>query len=137
MIRLLFFTLALIILSCGKKTPAIHETDNTAAENGKMVYTKYCLACHQVDGSGVPGMYPPLNQTDWVSGDKNRLIGIILQGMAQEIEVHGVVYKAPMPPHQYLTNEQIADVLTYIRSNFGNSASTVLPEEVAKMRNNK
>jgi mono/diheme cytochrome c family protein len=125
-----FFLLALI--SCAESKKPAEAT--LAAEPGKEIYTKYCMACHQASGSGVQGMYPTLHNTDWVSGDKSRLIGILLNGQQGEITVNGQVFRGVMPPHQYLTDEQIADVLTYVRSNFGNSASAVLPEEVARLR---
>ena len=81
-------------------------------------------------------MYPPLTQTDWVLGDKGRLIRLVLNGMTGEVEVKGQVYNNVMTPHAFLRDQQIADVLTFVRSNFGNDASPVLPEEVAAVRAN-
>jgi mono/diheme cytochrome c family protein len=101
---------------------------------GKAVYIKYCLACHQMDGSGVPGMYPPIQKTDWVSGDKNRLIKLVLNGIDGPIEVNGEEYNQAMPQHKFLTDQQVADVLTYIRKNFGNKADAITPAEVARVR---
>lgn len=101
---------------------------------GKDVYDAVCLACHMADGSGVPGMHPPLSETDWVTGDKERLIEIVLNGMSGEIEVKGETYNSIMPPNSHLTDKQIADVLTYIRTNFGNDAGEITPQEVAKVR---
>lgn len=75
-------------------------------------------------------MYPPLQATDWVEGDKERLIGLLLFGQEGEITVNGKPFKGVMPPHAYLTDAQIADVLTFIRSNFGNQADSVTAEEV-------
>jgi mono/diheme cytochrome c family protein len=106
----------------------------SASIPGKEVYGKYCLACHQTDGTGVPGMYPPLSATDWVTGDKARLIEIVIKGQQGEIEVNGKIFKGVMPPHLFLTDEQIASVLSYVRGNFGNRADSVLPEEVAAVR---
>jgi len=126
----LFFILTLA--SCANKRKPAEET--AALDPGKEIYTKYCMACHQASGSGVPGMYPTLHNTDWVYGDKSRLIGLLLNGQQGEITVNGQVFRGVMPPHEYLTDEQIADVLTYVRSNFGNTASAVLPEEVARLR---
>lgn len=120
-----------ILVSCKGKKVAAH----TGSEAGELVYKKYCLACHQDNGSGVPGMYPPLIKTSWVQGDKTRLIGILLNGLEGKIEVNGQVYHTAMPPHQYLTDQQIADVLTYVRISYGNEADAVLPEEVASARN--
>jgi mono/diheme cytochrome c family protein len=123
--------LLLTLISCGgNKKPA----EVTTANPGKEIYLKYCMACHQASGSGVSGMYPTLQKTDWVNGDKTRLISLLLNGQQGEITVNGQVFRGVMPTHQYLTDEQMADVLTYVRSNFGNTAGPVLPEEVAGIR---
>ncbi len=106
-----------------------------AGHPGKKVYGVACLACHQTDGNGVPGMYPPLRQTDWVNGDKERLIRIVVEGMVGEIEVHGQIYNSIMAPLAHLPPQQIADVLTYVRSSFGNNASEVTVNEVREVLN--
>jgi mono/diheme cytochrome c family protein len=101
---------------------------------GKAVYEENCLACHQADGRGVPGMNPPLVKTEWVLGDKTRLINIILKGLKTPITINGEQFHNPMPAQNFLTDQQIADVLSYVRSNFGNKASAVKMEEVRKVR---
>lgn len=103
-------------------------------DEGKNIYMKYCFACHQMDGSGVPGMYPSIQKTDWVSGDKNRLIKLVLEGMSGPITVNGEEFDQVMPQHAFLTDQQIADLLTYIRKNFGNKAGPVTADEVSKIR---
>lgn len=102
---------------------------------GKKVYDSVCLVCHMADGAGIRGMHPPLAKTDWVNGDKERLIEITLNGMSGKIEVNGQTYNGLMPPHSHLSDKQIADVLTYVRQSFGNSASEITVEEVQKVRN--
>jgi len=122
--------LIFILLSCGgNKKPAV------TTDLGKEIFMKYCLACHQSDGSGVPGMYPTLQKTDWVQGDKSRLINLLLNGQQGTIDVNGQTYKGQMPSHQYLTDEQVAQVLTFIRSNYGNMADPVTSDEVSRVRN--
>jgi mono/diheme cytochrome c family protein len=136
-----FFTalLILVISACGgreqdsdqQQTPARPTAPRSAtAEHhpGKKVYDMACLACHMADGSGVPGMYPPLIQTEWVLEDKERLIRITLEGMSGPIEVKGIKYNNIMPPNKHLSDQQIADVLTFIRQSFGNDASEVTPD---------
>ena len=125
--------LVLALFSCGRNK---QPSETPIAEPGKEVYTKYCLACHQTDGAGVPGMYPTLQKTDWVEGDTKRLIHLVLNGQQGEITVNGTVFKGVMPAHQYLTDEQVADVLTFIRSNFGNMAAPITPAEVSTERAN-
>lgn len=105
-------------------------------EQGKIVYESYCLACHQADGSGVPQLNPPLINTGYVKGDKTRLINVLLKGL-QGAEVEGEIYDNPMPAFDYLTDEELAAVLTYIRSNFTNKASAIKKEEVAAARKTK
>lgn len=111
-------------------TPAVRQS----IERGRMIYNKYCLTCHQADGGGVPNMNPPLIKTTYVNGDKNRLITIVIRGLDEEIEINGDTYSNPMPAHNFLKDQEIADVLTFIRNNFGNKASPVTVAEVKKNR---
>ena len=104
---------------------------------GKAVYTKYCLTCHQADGSGVPGMHPPLGPGSWMGNDPEELIAIMMKGLIGKIEVNGEIYKSFMPSHAKLTDQEIADVLTYIRISFGNSFDPVGAELVKKVRSGK
>ena len=104
-----------------------------AAQGGGM-----CYACHQQNGQGIAGQFPPLAGSDWVLGNKERLIKISMYGLMGEIEVNGVKYNNVMTPPGIpagsLTDDQIANVLTYIRNDWGNSASAVSAEEVATVR---
>ena len=102
-------------------------------ENGKKVYETYCLPCHQQDGSGVPNMTPTLVKTSWVTGDKTKLVQVILKGM-KGVEVDGETYENVMAAHDYLTDQEIADVTTYIRNSFGNKAGMITPTEVKGIR---
>ena len=101
---------------------------------GQKIYNQYCMACHQSNGKGASGRFPPLNATDWVIGDKERLVHLILNGMEGEIEVNGEIYNGLMPQHSFLNDDQIADVLTYIRTHFDNKATIITAEEVEKFR---
>ncbi len=103
-------------------------------EAGKKVYNTLCIACHMVDGSGVPALNPPLQRTPFVLGDKKRLINIVLKGFNGPVEINDETYSNPMPAQPQLTDKQIADVLTYVRSSFGNKASAVTVEEVKAQR---
>jgi mono/diheme cytochrome c family protein len=105
--------------------------------NGKKVYDMYCLACHQADGNGVPRLNPPLSGTVYVTGSKTRLIDIVLKGLTDPLEINGEEYNNPMAAHSFLTDQQIADVLTYIRNSFGNKAGIVTAAEVKKQRAKK
>ena len=100
---------------------------------GKSIYTQYCLTCHQADGLGVDGMNPPLTKTDYVLGDKTRLIGVLVNGL-KGVEINGEEYHGVMPSQAYLSDQQMADVLTYVRNSFGNKASAVTVAEVKAVR---
>lgn len=102
--------------------------------SGKTVYDTYCSACHMPNGKGAPGMNPPLTGTDWVLGDKERLIRVILNGLNEPVEIQGEIYQNIMASHAFLSDQQVADVLTYVRGSFGNDAGEIFPEEVARVR---
>ena len=117
----------------------------TQIESGKEIYSKLapgggmCVACHLPNGQGQPGAFPPLAGSDWVLGDKDRLIKISIHGLQGEIMVNGDKYVGVMqgfgqPLASPLNDQQIADVLTYIRNEWGNSVSAISPEEVKAVR---
>lgn len=147
--KIILGTLLYIFLaSCGGRqsspSPAGKENTMTSAETGsvetlqshpgKRVYDQYCKACHLDDGRGMRGMHPPLISNKTVNGNADQLIDITLKGMTGKIVVDGVEYNGIMPPHHHLTDQQVADVLTYIRLSFGNQADPITAVQVAKHR---
>lgn len=108
---------------------------------GKEIYARegFCETCHQPDGRGLTASgFPPLTNTPWVEGSKERLIKVVLKGLQGPIEVQNKKYpgQVPMTPFEgMLKDNEIAAVLTYVRNSFGNKASAVKPEEVAAVRN--
>lgn len=122
---LLFFALVGNVLAQGSPT--------VVNDSGKMLYEQHCLACHQADGSGVPNLAPPLVKGDFVGGEKKKLVEIVLNGL-QGVEIKGENYANPMPAFDYLTDADIASVLTYVRTNFENNATPVTQEEVKEIR---
>lgn len=126
---------ALIWILSSHTIPNLQQGGTKASiDRGKTVFDTYCLPCHQADGKGVPGMNPPLVKTKWVLGDKKALIVILLKGLDKEIEIKGDTYNNVMPAQSSLTDQEIADVLTYVRNSFGNKASAVSLAEVKKQR---
>ena len=117
-----------------KAKVASKNTLQTSIIRGKAVYGTYCLTCHQDDGSGVPNMNPPIVKTSWVLGSKTVLIKQILKGSANTVEIDGEKFHNTMPAQAQLTDQQIADVLTFVRNSFGNKASIVTPAEVKAVR---
>ncbi|MEZ6058710.1 MAG: PA14 domain-containing protein, partial [Planctomycetaceae bacterium] len=99
----------------------------------------HCITCHQASGQGLPNLYPPIDGTLWATGDEDRLIRLVLDGMHGTIEVKGKRYSSPpLPPmtgfRQLLNDEEIAAVLTYVRNSWSNRAKPIEPSQVAKMR---
>lgn len=114
---------------------AARQAGDPSKDRGAIVYKQFCLPCHQADGNGVPMANPSLVRTSYVTGEKGKLITWVLKGTgARKEPIDGKTYPNNMAPMIFLTDLQIADVLTYIRSSFGNQASAVTPVEVKKMR---
>lgn len=138
----IFVTAIFLFYSCGSDDDSasnrkVEENKSEVKKKtkpGEIVYMQFCLSCHMQNGEGVPGLYPPLSQTKWVLGDKETLIKTILEGQQGPIEVKGQPYNNIMTKLDFLGDKQIAEVLTYVRSNFGNNASAVTPEEVKAVR---
>jgi mono/diheme cytochrome c family protein len=102
--------------------------------NGQALFTQYCVACHQADGLGVPHMNPPLANTAYVLGDKSKLIKIVLNGFDEDVEINGQTYSNTMAAHDFMKDQEIADVLTYVRNSFGNKASAITATQVKGTR---
>jgi mono/diheme cytochrome c family protein len=114
-------------------------TPPQAPSRGQQIYEMACLPCHQPEGKGLPGVYPPLAGSDWVRGDTSRLIKILLHGLSGPIAVAGQSFGVrpdaiAMPSLGGLTDDQIADVLTYVRNDYGEKAGDVTADEVKKVR---
>lgn len=106
-----------------------------AEPDGEQLYNQMCSSCHGAEGQGTPGIFPPLVDTDWVTGPKGRVIRIVLHGLEGAIEVDGKTYSRPMPSWGgNLDDEEMAAVINHIRTSWGNEADTVAAEEVASVR---
>lgn len=103
---------------------------------GKRIYNQNCVACHQSDGNGLPGVYPPLVASDWVQDNPERLIKLTLAGLAGPVVVNGNEYNNAMTPFNRLSDQQIAAVLTYIRTDdsYQNDSYPVSEDLVAQVR---
>ena len=102
---------------------------------GKTVYLQRCMVCHQADGGGVPKLNAPLDASTAVNGsDISKLIKYIVKGFADRVEIDGELYSNAMPAAADLTDQQIADVLTFIRSNWSNKAGPVTSLQVKQTR---
>jgi nitrite reductase (NO-forming) len=104
--------------------------------DGKSIYSTTCFACHQPNGEGLPNAFPPLAKSDFLNADVDRAIGIVIHGKTGEMTVNGKKYNSVMTA-QTLTDDEIANVLTYVYSTWGNSKKEVTKEMVTKVRNEK
>ena len=118
-----------------EKPGAVKVAALTRAQMGKKVFDTTCIACHQANGMGVPGQYPPLVASEWVTGSEERIIRIVLHGLNGPITVEGKEYNNVMAPlGGALKDEQVANVISYVRASWGNTAPEVSPETVARVR---
>ena len=105
-------------------------------EKGKQVYMGLCFACHQPDGKGLPGIFPPLAGSDFLQADRERAIRVILKGISGPVTVNGKTINSTMPPQEaVLGDQQIADVLTYVYNAWGNQGDAFTSDQVKAVRN--
>ena len=109
-------------------------TKDIQVEKGKSVYMQTCFVCHQPTGLGVPGQIPPLAESDFLIKNKEDAIRAVVIGRTGETVDNGKTYKGTMIPLAYLTDDQIANVLTYVRNSWGNASDAVSAADVAKIR---
>ncbi len=128
---------------CGGDSKPASSSDSAAAvvavvepvaNKGETTYGQICASCHQATGVGVEGTYPPLKNSRWLTGDPSVPISIVIAGMQGEITVDGKVYNGAMQPWGMLSDDDVANVLTYARSQWGNTASPVTATQVKTIR---
>ena len=100
---------------------------------GEELYKTVCATCHQPDGRGMPGVFPPLAHSDFLMGNVDESIRVLIEGRQGPITVNGKIYDGVMPDLS-LSDQDIASVLSYVRSNLGNSGSGVTPADVRRVR---
>lgn len=121
----------LLPLPCG--IAAAEAASGAQLDRGRALYAQNCLACHQLMGQGVPGAFPPLAKSDYLMADKARSIRILCEGLSGEIRVNGRRYESAMPPVT-LNDQDVADVLTFVRNSWGNEGEAVTADEVREVR---
>ena len=102
--------------------------------DGKQIYGSKCTACHQATGQGIPGVFPPLAASEWVLGDEKVLVNILLHGVVGDIDVKGNQYKGAMPAWKDMSDVELAAVMSYIRSDWGNKAAEIEAATVKAQR---
>lgn len=126
------FAVALCLISL-LPTPRLAAAE-TSASRGAALFLVNCSACHQATGEGIKGIFPPLAHSDYLLADKERSIRIALQGTSGPIVVNGVEFQGVMPAPAPMEDQQVADVLTYVRSAWGNTGDAVSAAEVKAVR---
>lgn len=105
-------------------------------KNGKRIFETTCFACHQMNGQGLPGAFPPLAKSDFLNADKKRAIGVVIHGLQGKLKVNGKDYDSVMPA-QVLSDDDVASVLSYVFNSWGNSKKSVTADEVKEVRSGK
>ena len=109
-------------------------TKDIQIAKGKGVFMQTCFVCHQMEGQGIPGQIPPLAKADYLMANKERSIRGVLFGQSGEMTVNGKPYNGTMIPLNYLNDEDVANVLTYVRNSWGNTGDAVSVAEVRRIR---
>ena len=124
--------------SLGDQRTALAAAPTVASEatvDGAALYATHCAACHQATGAGLPGVFPPLAGSEWVLGDEDTVLQIVLHGVSGQMEVAGHVYQGSMPAFgERLGDEEIAALVSHLRSSWGNSAPAVSAAAAAAAR---
>ena len=132
-----YIAVLLALTSVAQEKKAISKPVPSSSKSsiaaGELVYTQFCVSCHLPDGGGVENLNPPLIKTTYINGDKARLITTVLNGMSQ-VEINGERYNNVMPAFNYLTDKQVADVLTYVRNSFGNKKPAITVADAKQVR---
>jgi len=106
--------------------------DQVAA--GQALFAGTCSVCHQANGTGLPGVFPPLAQSDYLKVDPKRAIAAVLHGLSGKLTVNGKDYDSVMTPMNQPNDDEVANILTYVLNSFGNGGGRILTEEVKKVR---
>ncbi|MEO6031932.1 MAG: cytochrome c [Burkholderiaceae bacterium] len=112
--------------------PAVARAGQGA--DGKQLFSANCVACHQASGQGLPGVFPPLDGSEWVTGDERVIANILLHGIEAEITVEGKTYKGSMPAFGHLSDAELAAVASHVRSTWANKAAPLTAELFAQER---
>jgi nitrite reductase (NO-forming) len=101
---------------------------------GKEIYSSQCMSCHMEQGEGIENVYPPLAKSDYLKTDKKRIIDQVIHGISGEIKVNGITYNGEMTGFEHLSDQELSDVLNYVRNSWTNKGDAVKPEEVKALR---
>ncbi|WP_187262292.1 c-type cytochrome [Pontibacter beigongshangensis] len=129
--------IALVVTTGFFVTSPQKDTLSASMKRGAQVYATNCQSCHMPAGEGIAGTFPPLAKSDYLLQDQKRAIGVVLHGASGEMMVNGETYNMDMPPMNYLTDQEVTDVLNFVQNNWGNKARALTPEQVKAVRQQK
>jgi mono/diheme cytochrome c family protein len=144
--------IGILIVSCSRTNNTNQMVENDSLQNlknaktdslalsdtiaGKKIYESYCMVCHQANGNGISGTFPPLANADYLLADKHRSLKQLIHGFKDSVMVNGIYYRGNVMPDIDLTDEQVKNVMNYILNSWGNNGGFVTLDEVRQARNN-
>ena len=143
---LLYLAFATTVIVAKTKDDAVHSAEVASANaatfdqrisSGEKLYIANCAACHQATGQGLPGAFPPLASSDYIASDPMIAVHTILNGLSGPITVNGKDYNAVMPNLSYISDSDVADIVTYVINSFGNKGGDIKAAQVAAVRGGK
>ena len=126
---------AVATAAASAKTGALSVPEQIAA--GQALFTGTCSTCHQANGEGMAGVFPPLAKSDYIAANPKVLAQVILHGLQGPVKVNGTDYNSVMPPMNQLTDDEVANIATYVLNSWGNPGGRVTKEEAATIRATK
>jgi nitrite reductase (NO-forming) len=109
-------------------------TQEEQVHAGQVLFAGTCSVCHQANGAGLPGVFPPLAKSDYLAADPKRAIGFVLRGLTGKVTVNGQEYNSVMPPMTQLNDDEVANILTYVINSWGNPGGRFSSDDVKKAR---
>jgi nitrite reductase (NO-forming) len=101
---------------------------------GQQLFAGTCSVCHQADGAGLAGVFPPLAKSDFLAADVKRAVNVVLKGLSGKVSVNGHEYNSVMPPMTQLNDDEVANILSYVLNSWGNPGGRVTKDEVKAQR---
>ncbi len=125
------------VTAAAKSATSGELTVEQQVKAGQALFAGTCSTCHQPNGAGLPGVFPPLAKSDWLAANPKAAVDVVLNGMSGPVKVNGQDYNSVMPPMSQLTDDEIANILTYVKNSWDNAGGKVSKAEVAERRKAK
>ena len=122
------------VATAAKAAAAGTLTQQEQVDAGKVLFTGTCSVCHQANGEGLAGVFPPLAKSDYIAKDVKRIISTVLHGLSGKVTVNGKEYNSVMPPMNQLNDDEVANILTYVLNSWSNPGGRITADEVKKVR---